>query len=1445
MNLAKLAQQLNEAAAFHQSGKLDNAEKLYRAVLKQVPKQPDALHLLGVLLDQRGDRAKGISFIRQALAVKSAFPDAHFNLARMLVANGEMDAAKRHYESALSFKPGHARSYNGLGIIHRIQGAYAEAVAVFERAIQFEPKFLHAYINLCNTYRDDIRETEILAVAEKGLAVDPNNAQLWLLKSEAAFTAGDLAEGWRDYEWRFTSPERPVDKQNYALPFWKGEDLTSKSILIWCEQGVGDEIIFASMIAGIAKRAQRCVVQTTPRLAPLFARSFPNVEVIGAVVPDETTSTLDYEIAAGSVGQWTRPSFGAFPVVSSYLHADADQTAALRSKYTAHRPGHLVVGVAWRSAGVVDSDAKSVGLQQWDPILSVPGVTFVNLQYGDNGDEIAAARSAFGADIIEDDEVDSLTDLDSFASQVAAMDLVISSSNSAAHMAGALGVPVFCLVPRALGNGRRWYWFGDGSYAPWYRSMTLFRQKEATWADAVAELGNALSHATAGAAPDTAASPREAAKGKLKQGAAGEALALVDKALQPEPEAADLHNMRGMALARLGRLSEAVEAYTNAVQRAPRQAEIYNNLGTALRRLGRANEASETYAKAHSLKPDHPSIFLNHAMALAEAGKLDESLAALNALVAEKPDFVDAQYNRALGLLSAGQFEDGWKAFPWRLQRPDVHVRHEDFPQPVWKGETLANKHVLIWTDLGLGEEILTSSMVPDAIAAAQRVTLLCSDRMVALLRRSFPDATVDVRKSPLPATALAKDIDLQMSMAELGAAFRPSAASFGARKKFLAADAGLRNALRTKYLASAPSNILVGISWRSVNPEIGAQKSITLTEWLPLLKIPGVTFVNLQYGETREEIESLRRDHGVTIITDPDIDMLGDVDPVAAQIAAMDQVISISNTTVHIAGGLGVPALILLPSGYARLWYWFRAFAQCLWYPQARLLTAEDGADALMSRARAAVWNLKGDTLLARAQPEDATEAYRQAIALEPHHSVYLHDLGRGLLQSGRFAEAQDALRQAVALTPDAWGAWSDLGTAQLEQGRSEAALESFNKAIATQPAASLAHLNRGKTLQELGRLSEAETSYRDALRLVPESLPTLAALAALLGDMGNFEEAEKLFCEARSLNATSPLVNQAYALMKLRFGDLRKGFSAYDARFQAERFSLPIRPFTAPWWQGEDLTGRDILIWTEQGLGDEILSASMFAEVVAAARSCTIECSERAAPLFQRSFTGAKVIARSDPPHPLALGHFDCQTPAFSLAKTLRPDLGAFPKQNGYLHAEAALVERLRQKYRAKSPGALVVGISWDSTARHGTRKRLPLEAWAPILGIPGITFVALQYGVSPDDPAVKRAGLIVDGDVDAKKSLDASAAQVAAMDLVITVSNTTAHLAGSQGVPLWTLLPSGPGCLWYWFRDRGDSPWYPSMRIYRQESPGAWQPVVDAVAQALVETKAQGRL
>jgi tetratricopeptide (TPR) repeat protein len=496
-----------------------------------------------------------------------------------------------------------------------------------------------------------------------------------------------------------------------------------------------------------------------------------------------------------------------------------------------------------------------------------------------------------------------------------------------------------------------------------------------------------------------------------------------------------------------------------------------------------------------------------------------------------------------------------------------------------------------------------------------------------------------------------------------------------------------------------------------------------------------------------------------------------------------------------------------------------------------------------------AEAWGLRGDIFAAVGQLPEATTAYAMAVNLEPRNAGYLHDLARVFLRSGKFAEAEAALTQALTLAPQAWDIACDLGVAQQTQGAHELSVDSFSRAVSLKPDAFIAHFNLGAAFRELGRLDEAEKSLKAAVTYHPQFVAPMVSLITLMGDRGRLSEAEHWFMTGVRLAPQEPELHQSFALAQLRHGKLREGFAAFDWRFQSSQHALQKRPFPYPSWRGENLTGRKILIWTEQGLGDEILASSMLGDVLSVAASCTVECSERVAPLFRRSFPKATIVVRQDPPDPATQAPFDFQTPIFGLGAHLRPDLNAFPLRPRYLRADPELASRLRQRYRDTGSETLVVGIAWDSTARHGIHKRMPLEDWAPILQIPGITFVSLQYGVDRYHPDIQKlsqyAGIVVDENVDAVKSLDASAAQVAAVDLVITVSNTTAHLAGALGVPVWVMLPDGPGCFWYWFRDRTDSPWYASMRMFRQPKPRVWGPVVQNVAAALVEFKPQGPL
>ena len=430
---------------------------------------------------------------------------------------------------------------------------------------------------------------------------------------------------------------------------------------------------------------------------------------------------------------------------------------------------------------------------------------------------------------------------------------------------------------------------------------------------------------------------------RYKVGQNEEALSLFDEALTIDPGFWHSYNGKGLALASLNRFGDAIASYRQGLTLNPQSAEIHNNLGTSLRCLGHAAEALPHYHQAKKLLPDVVSIRLNEASALDESDNTDLALRAFDEIVSLNPNYVDARYNRSQILLSMGQFEAGWKEFVWRLKRPAANAHHGLFPQSVWQGQDLRDKRILVWTEQGIGDEILTASMIPDAIDATEHVIILCSKRLLPIMRRSFPTATVELRAEPLPSTATDPSINLQMSLSELGRAFRGNFANFPQHQGFLKVDQEKQGVLRRKYQLLRPGTLLVGISWRSPgNYEIGWLKSHRLLDWAPILSTPGITFVNLQYGDCKADITHARDQIGADILHDDDIDPLVDMDSFAAQVAAMDLVISVSNTTVHTAGALGIPCWVLAAKGRGRLWYWFRSKKNSPWYPSVRFLSQE-----------------------------------------------------------------------------------------------------------------------------------------------------------------------------------------------------------------------------------------------------------------------------------------------------------------------------------------------------------------------------------------------------------------------------------------------------------------------------------------------------------------------
>jgi hypothetical protein len=408
-----------------------------------------------------------------ALKIKPDYADAHYNLATVLKSLERYSEAESFFRHALKIRPDFAEAHNNLGVALRKQGRTQEAIESIAEALRLQPGFFEAFNNLGVTLRENGRIEEAIQSCEHAIAQKPDFADAHLNLGLALLHAGRLARGWKEYEWRGIN--KGATQRSIPAPRWDGSPLKTETLLIYAEQGIGDQIMFASLLPDVLKRAERSIVECDVRLVELFARSFPGMTAIPWAKDPASSGFphLDYAIPLGSLPLHLRPDLKSYPRQKAYLVPDARKTEDWRERIGTIGDG-LKVGISWRGGKDVSvSHLRSITLDQWSPLLSLPGVQFVNLQYGDCKEELNEIRQKLGVTIHDWEEADPLKDLDGFAAQIAALDLVISVDNSTVHMAGAVGVPTWALMPR----GSDWRWMRYAEDTPWYSTVRLFRQQ--------------------------------------------------------------------------------------------------------------------------------------------------------------------------------------------------------------------------------------------------------------------------------------------------------------------------------------------------------------------------------------------------------------------------------------------------------------------------------------------------------------------------------------------------------------------------------------------------------------------------------------------------------------------------------------------------------------------------------------------------------------------------------------------------------------------------------------------------------------------------------------------------------------------------------------------------------------------------------------------------------
>ena len=476
-----------------------------------------------------------------------------------------------------------------------------------------------------------------------------------------------------------------------------------------------------------------------------------------------------------------------------------------------------------------------------------------------------------------------------------------------------------------------------------------------------------------------------------------------------------------------------------------------------------------------------------------------------------------------------------------------------------------------------------------------------------------------------------------------------------------------------------------------------------------------------------------------------------------------------------------------------------------------------------------------RGNALRGLQRRDAALESYDAALRIEPRYVPALVNKGTLLEELGREEEAISSLKSALALKSDQPGIYLNLGLIERKLNHYEQALAHYDQALALAPGYADALNNRGNVLVDLQRHKEALASFDRALAVNPDDVETLCNRAGALMDVRQFEDAVADYSRVIALRPDHADAHMNDGVCRLMLGDFTKGWEHYEWRWKTAN-PPSNRSFPQALWDGKFVDGV-LFTWGEQGLGDQILHAGMIDDLRKHAKHLVVDTKPRLVNLFKRSFSGIEIVAEGEQPRD---GRIDAQVPMGSIGQYLRKRWEDFPARDaGYLVADAERARDLRDRLTAD--GRFVIGVSWISTAAyHSEQKSARLRDFEPILKLPGTRFVDLQYGDTQEErEAVKEStGVEVSrlDEIDNRVDIDGLAALITACDVVVSVSNTTVHLAGALGRKVLLLLPYSRGSLWYWHAGREDSPWYSSVRIIRQLAAGDWAGVMRRAAQEL---------
>jgi tetratricopeptide (TPR) repeat protein len=511
-------------------------------------------------------------------------------------------------------------------------------------------------------------------------------------------------------------------------------------------------------------------------------------------------------------------------------------------------------------------------------------------------------------------------------------------------------------------------------------------------------------------------------------------------------------------------------------------------------------------------------------------------------------------------------------------------------------------------------------------------------------------------------------------------------------------------------------------------------------------------------------------------------------------------------------------------------------------------------------------VLNNLGLALHGSGRQEDAIERYEQALVINPDYAEVFNNLGNALRELDKQQEAINHYEKALILNRDFAEAYNNLGLVIQDLDRQEESTKHFKKAIVIKPDYAEAHNNLGNALKEINQQEEAIKHYKQALIIRPDYVETRTNLGLMYHEMGELEEAIKQYEQALIIRpdyaeahyqlgntlqelarleeaikhyqlaiSIKPDYAEAHYNMGLTYllkGALREGWRNYEWRYKTKKFKHYKRVIDKPKWNGTSLKNRTILIHAEQGLGDTIQFIRYAPIVANTGGNVIVECHPGIIHLFESYKNSVTFIGKGEP-----LPDFDVHCSLLSLPGILNTTIDTIPSEINYIHTDKRLASSWKEKL--SNSNKFKIGIFWQGNKNHNRDKfrSIPLKNFESLLSFSEIDFINLQKGEGHEQVIEYGfSNLITDytAEMDNEERFSDTAALMQSLDLVIGTDTAIIHLAGAMGIPTWLLLPFHPD--WRWMLKIEDTPWYPTMRLFRQEEIGNWHTVVKKIEREL---------